>query len=156
MLPIKYLSLSLIAIGGLFGITPEATQAGNDVLQEATTTVQQQIISTSTARAIVERVAIENKVSPKLALHIVDRESRFLATARGDQEILANGYGGCSNKKSPLYGRPANARGLWQITECYWPEVTDAQADDPEWSSRWAMERLKDGQCNLWSTCPLD
>lgn len=94
-----------------------------------------------TTKEMVTRLSIEYGVNPALALHIVENESHWNEKARGDLHII------CSN------GRVANARGLWQITECYWPEVSDAQADDPEWSTRWSLEKLKEGKCSLWSTC---
>ena len=147
--------LSLLAFGvpSVASTTPIQTGATSTpvIVQETTTTS-----SIETNRQLVENIAKIYGVDKNVALHIAEHESKFLATARGDQKIFANGNGGCTNKKSPLYGKPANARGIWAITECWWPEVTDAQADDPEWSTHWAMKQLSDGNCNLWSTCPLD
>lgn len=76
--------------------------------------------------------------------------------ARGDQKVLANGNGMCRNKKSPLYGKPANARGGAQITECWFPEITDEQADDYKFATKFMLDTILSGKDNcrkIYSTC---
>ena len=50
----------------------------------------------------------------------------------------------CESGLNPLaVGDGGQSRGLWQIHRPSWPEITDAQAFDPEWSTAWAVEKLK-------------
>ncbi len=49
-------------------------------------------------------------------------------------------------------GKPVRARGAVQITECYFPEVTDEQAYDVEFSLNFLAEKVQKGQGQLWST----
>lgn len=152
MVPIKLLILSLMVLAvPSLGSTSEIQTE-----EQLTPAIVLETTSTSSIKILVEKLAVEYNVDKEVAVHIAEKESQFVATARGDQEVLPNGNGMCSNKKSPLYGKPANARGIYQITECWWPDVSDEQADDPEWAARWAMERLKEGKCSMWSTCPLN
>lgn len=83
------------------------------------------------------------------ALYIAAWESEFEFDARGDMDIL------CKNKNSPFYGEPIAARGVFQITRCYHPEVSDKQADDVVWSAAWALPRIEDKATCLreWTTC---
>jgi len=52
--------------------------------------------------------------------------------------------------------RPDGSReqsyGLWQIFLPAHPTVTREMAIDPEWSTRWAMEHLKEDRWSMW-TC---
>lgn len=76
--------------------------------------------------------------------------------ARGDQKVLANGNGMCRNKKSPLYGKPANARGGAQITECWFPSISDEQADDYKFATKFMLDTILSGKekCRMiYSTC---
>lgn len=76
--------------------------------------------------------------------------------ARGDQKVLANGNGMCRNKKSPLYGKPANARGGAQITECWFPSISDEQADDYKFATKFMLDTILSGKekCRtIYSTC---
>ena len=41
-------------------------------------------------------------------------------------------------------------RGVAQINSYYWPEITDAQADDPAWAIRWMVNRWVKGRAYLW------
>lgn len=102
----------------------------------STTTVKEYILSQATT-------------TPKRALYIAENESHFDASARGDLHIL------CQNKNSPYYGKPVTARGVFQITRCYFPEVTDTQADDVAWATAWALPKIADPEtCKmLWTTC---
>jgi hypothetical protein len=82
--------------------------------------------------------------------HIVSRESQYNANAKGDLDII------CADKRSPHYGEPVYARGLWQITRCFHPDITDAQAFDPEWSTAWALGKIASSKklcLMLWTEC---
>jgi len=82
----------------------------------------------------IKQKSIENGVDYKVALTIVEKESRFNPDALGD------------NGKS---------RGLWQIHKPSHPDISDEQAFDVQWSTDWSMKQLAEGNCRIWSTCPL-
>ena len=59
----------------------------------------------------------------------------------------------CESRLDPkIIGDNGDSRGLWQIHRPSWPEITDEQAFDPEWSTRWAMGKMAQGDFHLW-TC---
>lgn len=93
----------------------------------------------------------------KKAEHMMKVESGgWNVHARGDQKILANGNGMCKNRKSPLYGKPANARGGAQITECWFPNISDEQADDYKFATKFMLDVILSGKdkCRMiYSTC---
>ena len=99
--------------------------------------------SSLTITEIIEKHADQFGVNRELALKIAFKESSLNPNAVGDMNITCR-----------RTGEPVRARGLYQITECYWPNITDDQAFDPEWSTRWAMKQFKDGNCKrFWTTC---
>lgn len=55
----------------------------------------------------------------------------------------------------PNKGKPVRARGLWQFTECYHPEVSDAEAYDMASSTTLALPLLRNEKTcrNQFSTC---
>ena len=80
--------------------------------------------------------------------HMVENESHYDPTAIGDMKLICQ-YG--KNK-----GKPVRAKGIWQITDCGHPEITDEQAFDIEWSTAWALSIISKSQkdCrNQWTTC---
>ena len=81
-------------------------------------------------KELIIRISKEYGVSPTLSLRVAKCESGLNPYAIGDR-----GY----------------SRGLWQIHKTYHKEVTDQQAFDPEWSTRWALKHIKNGN-DLW-TC---
>lgn len=103
--------------------------------------------STSTIAAYVAQQAALFGVPEEKALYIAKNESGFIAISIGDMNLICKGG---INK-----GKPVRARGLFQITECSHPEVTDQEAYDPVWATAWAMPRLKDRTiCEKeWTTC---
>lgn len=95
-------------------------------------------------------------VPTEIVDYIIKNESGYNSLARGDQKILPDGRGRCTNKKSPLYGLPANARGLAAITECWYPEITDEQADDYRFAVEFLISQILKGEehCRTqFSTC---
>jgi len=44
-------------------------------------------------------------------------------------------------------------RGIVQINREAWPEITDEQAFDPEWSLNWAAEKIANGESDIWTVC---
>lgn len=60
---------------------------------------------------------------------------------------------GCESHFNPnAVGDHGLSRGLVQIYGPAWPEITDQEALDPEFSTRFLAEKLSEGQGNLW-TC---
>ena len=85
--------------------------------------------------------AHEVGISPGLAVCIVEHESRFRADALGDGHLT------CERT-----GKPMRSRGLWQINDCFHPEVPDEVAFSAPSSTQWALARIKSGRAGEWST----
>ena len=82
-------------------------------------------------RAYVRNAAKDAGVDPRVADWIVTHESQHHPDATGD--------GG-------------ESRGLWQINRDWHPEVSDDCAYDVQCSTRWSLERIRDGYVDEWST----
>ena len=93
---------------------------------------------------MVASYALLNDVSVDMVFYIIEGESSFDPKNVGDMDIV------CKET-----GKPVRARGLLQITQCYWPQISDAQAFDPEWSIKWALPLLKNREKCLqtWTLC---
>lgn len=90
----------------------------------------------------IKKVAEDYGVSLERAFFIVEKESQFESSRVGDTDkICPQGI----NK-----GKVQRARGLWQINDCYHPEISDAVAFDIFASTDWAMPRVKNNP-NIWS-----
>jgi soluble lytic murein transglycosylase-like protein len=90
----------------------------------------------------IEKVSQEYKVSEGLITYIVKNESQFDPYAVGDRHITC-----------PMTGEKMRSRGLVQISDCYWPEITDEMAHDPDFALKFLAEKLSEGKCELWTTC---
>lgn len=97
-----------------------------------------------TIKEMVSCYARKNGVNEKLAQYVVSRESQYNPNAKGDLHT-----------KCPTTGKPVLARGLTQITRCYHPEVSDAQAYDPNFNLDFGMKLMKNKiTCmSQFSTC---
>jgi len=84
-----------------------------------------------TVQQYVQKKARDAGVDPRVAEWIVSHESRHHPDATGD--------GG-------------ESRGLWQINKEWHPEVSDACAYNVPCSTRWSLERIRDGYVDEWST----
>lgn len=134
-------------------MSPNMTYMAQNATQERELSLKEKVVLS----------ALKNGIEPEIALTIVKKESALqdLSTTskrlaiKGDQKILKNGHGMCTNKKSHLYGKPANARGIAQITECWHANVSDEDAYDVDFSIEFLVSHLVKGKCGLWSTCPL-
>jgi len=84
------------------------------------------------------------EVDIKVVNYIISNESNWKPTALGDMDIIC--------KRT---GKPVEARGLMQITECYHPEITDRQAYNPIFALEWAIPLIADEiTCKeQWTTC---
>lgn len=91
---------------------------------------------------IRERARINNLDEEKI-IYIARCESQLNHQAIGDGNLT------CASTKKPM-----RSRGIWQINECGHPEINDAQAFDPAWSTAWAMEVFKKGdEAKEWQRC---
>lgn len=103
---------------------------------------QAEEISTQQAKDKVRYYADMWGVSSHLMLYIVENESSFNKDAVGDMHIAC-----------PMTGEPVRARGPVQITECYYPQVSDEDAFDWDYSLNFLAKKLSEGKCSEWTTC---
>ena len=80
---------------------------------------------------IITRIAREYNLSPSFLIKVAKCESGLNQYALGDRKM---------------------SRGIFQIHKKYFPHITDEQAYDPEWSARFAAEKISNGEGYLW-TC---
>lgn len=107
-------------------------------------------VSILTPYELVSTIALEKGVDLKLAHYIAEHESHYNPMEIGDMKIT------CSSGVNK--GKPVRARGIYQITECYYPEFTDEQAFDPETNIRYAIDIIAKGKSiciSQFSTCRL-
>ncbi len=92
----------------------------------------------------VDLFALNNGIDPVLLNYIVDGESGYDPTQKGDLTL-----------KCKSTGKAVYARGLLQITRCFHPEISDAQAFDLDFSLNWALPLLKnEASCKReWTVC---
>lgn len=103
--------------------------------------------SPETIKSMIRKLSREYGVNPELVLYIAQKESSFNTNAVGDMKIF------CARTNSPV-----RARGLFQITECFFPDITDEQAFDYLWSAEWAIKQLSEGKkrcLSLWTSCRM-
>jgi len=86
----------------------------------------------------VDYYADKYKVDRDLAHYIAKNESQYNPKAIGDMSITC--------KRT---GSPVRARGVYQITECFYPEISDAEAFDADSNIKIAMQIIAKGK----STC---
>jgi len=93
----------------------------------------------------IDRVATSHSIATTSLFNLAMGESSLDPNALGDMDIK------CSVGANK--GLPVRARGLVAITDCYFPEITDEQAFDPEWSLAWAADIIVKGEA--WKTWTL-
>lgn len=106
--------------------------------------------SSSTVAYFVTGMAKIYGVDPATAVWIASHESQL--SWRGD--VFNPALVGDDDKicpQGPNKGKKQRSRGLWQISDCYHPEVSDAVAFDIVSSTIWAMPQMKKNP-NQWST----
>jgi hypothetical protein len=91
-------------------------------------------------RAYIVLEARSARVPPAVALFIVQHESHFDPTTTGD-----------TDKICPQTGLQQRSRGLWQISDCYHPEVDDEAAYSVVRSTAWALRQILKNP-NEWSS----
>ena len=95
-------------------------------------------------KIIANKVAGMDGASTTLVDYIITQESGYVATSTGDMDITC--------KRT---GKPVRAKGIFQITDCWFPQISDEQAYDPIWSMDWAIPFIANKKtCEmLWTTC---
>lgn len=108
-------------------------------------TIQQVPISpqVETIEQIIDEKALQYGVSAELVHYIIKKESNYNPKALGDMNIIC--------KRT---GLPVRARGILQITECYYPEIPDSCTFDVECSLDKMLPIMKKDCESQWSTCP--
>lgn len=91
------------------------------------------IISTTSVEGLIRSIAKSYEVDPDLAVRVAKCESGLKTNARN-----VNATGSVD-------------RGLYQINSYWHPDVSDAQADDPEFAIKWFCEAVKAGKISMWS-----
>ena len=107
----------------------------------------QTFTSTSSVAAYIKTTAIARNINSDLALFIADKESQFVATSTGDMNLVC--------PQGVNKGKPVRARGVFQITECYHPEVSDACAYNVACATDIALPMIRDNCLKEFSTCKL-
>ncbi len=77
-----------------------------------------------------EKLAGEYKIDKQVLFNLIDSESKWDPTADNGSD-----------------------RGLVQINRKSWPEVNESQAFDPDFSIRFAAEKISKNQQSLWTVC---
>ncbi len=96
-----------------------------------------------TLEEMIREKARINNLNEEKIIYIARCESQLDHQAVGDGNLT------CASTKKPM-----RSRGIWQINECGHPEINDAQAFDPAWSTDWAMEVFKKGsEAKEWQRC---
>ena len=97
-------------------------------------------MSSSSIKKFIEEKAIEYNVPIERALFIARKESNFNPDVIGDGDKI------CQRT-----GKPIRSRGLWQINDCVWTDVSDEVAFNIVSSTLWAMPKLNETP-EIWST----
>lgn len=96
-----------------------------------------------TISELIDEKALQYNVSAELVHYIVKKESQYNPKAVGDMNLI------CERT-----GRPVRARGILQITECWYPDVSDECAFDVTCSLDRMLPVMKTDCESQWSTCP--
>lgn len=107
---------------------PQAEYSLTEYTEEEPLNVK--LLSENDLKELVAQVAEEYQVSRETMESVIDCESQWVVDAYNPKE---------------------NSMGLVQIHHSSWPEITDEQRTDPEFSIRFLAEHLKAGEGYLWS-----
>jgi len=90
-----------------------------------------------------QQIVIDVFGKESLMYKIAQCESNFDSHAIGDSNLI------CKQTREPI-----RSRGVWQINNCAYPEITDEQAFDPVWSTQWAKKQFEKGMIKKeWTKC---
>ena len=95
-------------------------------------------------QACIEEKATQYNVSSEKLHYIIMNESSYKPNATGDMDIIC--------KRT---GLPVRARGILQITECWYPNISDECAYDVECSLDKMLPIMADKESCVeqWTTC---
>lgn len=111
-----------------------AGYAGTSVIEGLLVEKKSKTIKTEESiEKIIRQIAKEEKVDPDLAIRVAECESGLNPTARN-------------------YNSPDSVdRGLFQINSKYHPHVSDIEADNPEFATRFFCKAFKEGNLCWWN-----
>lgn len=84
-------------------------------------------------KAYVDTESLKYGVNPALSDCIITHESQWIPYKVGPE----------------VKGK---SQGLWQIYNLAHPDITQAEAFDPVWSTNWALKQIAAGNVKIWST----
>lgn len=90
----------------------------------------------------IEEYAEKYHVSEHMLNYIIAGESGYNKDDVGDTNLTC--------KKT---GQPMHARGLVQIVDCFWPDISDDQALDSDFAIDFLAKHLSLGHCSYWTLC---
>lgn len=150
----KTISLGLIPLSVIYasGITTPIETEPAIIIYDVPTPTEQRLIdlegtdwSKEDIKWYLSEMATKYNVSESTMHTIVQGESQYNDKTRdGDMGIT------CART-----GLPVRARGLVQITECYFPEISDEEARSVPFALEFLAKNMADGYgVMLWSTHP--
>lgn len=95
--------------------------------------------SNSDIEALATQIALEYGLEVYPFVETMRRESMNFSN-RGQSKIPANGPNGYED-----------SWGICQIHLPSHPNITRAQATDPEWCLRWSAQQFKNGKARMWT-----
>ena len=96
-------------------------------------------VSTETIPKLITRICKEQGIEPELGLAVAECEN-------------LRWPGDFFDPKRTLINSPRSIdRGVFMINNFYHPQVTDDQAFDPEFATKWFCQMVKGGNLNAWS-----
>jgi len=118
--------MGMATIDNIIGGKIEQTKTIEEEIQKKIEPTKEEITN------LIEKIAKETGIDPKLAIRVAKCESGL-------------------NPKARLVNSPNSIdRGLFQINSYYHKEVTDEQADDPEFATKWFCNAVKNGHLDWW------
>jgi hypothetical protein len=97
-------------------------------------------------QAYVDAEALKFDISTSTVNYIVSHESVWVVNPK------LNDVAVCKNHLSSNYGKMTASRGLWQINDCYNPQVPIVCALSVPCSTLWSLTAIKAGHISWWSS----
>jgi hypothetical protein len=108
-------------------------------------TQETQLTSKEDIHAYIVKRAVESNIDPNKAIYIAENESQLDPKAVGDTTIT------CKRTGEAVY-----ARGVFQLTRCYYPQISDKTAFDAKKNIDYVFDNglLARGVCeSQFTTC---
>lgn len=123
----------------MLAIAPEVVAEVSPIVEVISLNSKEEI------EAYIVKRAIETGIPVDRALHVAKAESHLEPNATGDLSLI------CKRTGEAVY-----ARGIYQLTRCYYPQVSDETAFDAKKNIDYVFDNglLKEGTCqSQFSTC---